>query len=152
MYRDTGVTEVDRVTRSIYSADPGVDRHNLSSISSYHTMNIHTLSFPTFGLTCSVWDFVDACNCVDPQSQAVSYLLIQLLPSSNQKHSFWWILVRCCERWGGVLMVCSLPSSYIVSPQRPPSGVSLSSQWACAGAPQIMLDYHLQPDWLYVYI
>jgi len=54
LYGDTGVTEADRVTGSIYSADPGVDRHHLISISSYHTMKIHTLSFPTFGLTRSV--------------------------------------------------------------------------------------------------
>jgi len=52
------------VTGSIYSADPGVDRHHLISISSYHTMKIHTLSFPTFGLTRSVRDIVDPRNCV----------------------------------------------------------------------------------------
>jgi len=54
VYWDTGVTEVDRVTGSIFSADPGVDRYHLISISSYHTMKIQTLSFPTFGLTHSV--------------------------------------------------------------------------------------------------
>jgi hypothetical protein len=54
VYGDTGVTEVDRVTGSIYSADPRVDRHHLISISSYHTMKIHTLAFPNFGLTRSV--------------------------------------------------------------------------------------------------
>jgi len=48
----------------IYSADHGVDRHHLISISSYHTMKIHTLSFPTFGLTRSVCDIVDPRNCV----------------------------------------------------------------------------------------
>jgi len=64
VYGDTGVTEVERVTGSIYSADPGVDRHHLISISSYHTMTIHTLSFPTFGLTRSVRDIVDPRNCV----------------------------------------------------------------------------------------
>jgi len=41
---------------------PGVDRHHLISISPYHTMKIHTLSFPTFGLTRSVRDFVDPRN------------------------------------------------------------------------------------------
>jgi len=64
VYGDTGVTEMERVTGSIYSADPGVDRHHLISISSNHTMKIHTLSFPTFGLTCSVRDIVDPRNCV----------------------------------------------------------------------------------------
>jgi hypothetical protein len=64
VYRDTRVTEVKRVTGSIYSADPRVDRHHLISISSYHTMKIHTLSFPTFGLTRSVRDIMDPCNCM----------------------------------------------------------------------------------------
>jgi len=70
LYGDTGVMEVDRVTGSIYSADPRVDRHDLISIFSYHTIKSHTLSFPTFGLTRSVRDFVD------PHGQVVSYLLI----------------------------------------------------------------------------
>jgi len=82
LYGDTGVTEVDRVTGSIYSADPGVDRHHLISISTYHTMKIHNLSFPTFGLTRSVRDFVDPCNCVDPHGRVVSYLLTFLHSSS----------------------------------------------------------------------
>jgi len=64
VYGDTGVTEVERVTGSIYSSDPRVDRHHLISISSYLTMKIHTLSFPTFGLTRSVRDIVDPRNCV----------------------------------------------------------------------------------------
>jgi len=62
VYRDTGVTEVERVTGSIYSADPGVDRH-LISILSYHTMKIHYLSQP-FGLTRSVRDIMGPRNCV----------------------------------------------------------------------------------------
>jgi len=72
VYCDTGVTEVDSVTGSLYSADHGVHRHHLISISSYHTMKIHTLSFPTFTLTRSVRDFVDPCNCVNHQSRVVS--------------------------------------------------------------------------------
>jgi len=60
VYRDTGVTEVDRVTGSIYSADPGLDRHHLISILSHHITIIHTLSFPTFGLTRFVRDFGSA--------------------------------------------------------------------------------------------
>jgi len=64
------------VTGSIYPADPGVDRHHLISISSYHTMKIPTLSFPTFGLTRSVRDFVDS------QRRVVSYPLTRFLPSA----------------------------------------------------------------------
>jgi len=116
----SGVKEVDRVTGSTYSADPGVYRHHLISISCYHTMRMHTLCFPTFGLTRSVRDFVDPGNCVDPQRQLVSYLLTQVLPSSNQKLSVSWISSGCREKCSGVLMVGSLPSSSIVSPQQPP--------------------------------
>jgi len=74
-----GVTEVDSITGSIYSADSRVDRRHLFSISSYHAMKIHTLSFPTFGLTHSVRDFVDSHNCVDPQHSVVSYLLTRFI-------------------------------------------------------------------------
>jgi len=49
-------------------------------------------------------------------------------------------------------MVGSLPSSSNISPQQPPSRASLSSHWVCPGAPPIMLEYHLPPDLLYVYI
>jgi len=63
-YGDTVVPKVERVTGSIYSADRGVDRHHLISISTNQTMKIHTLSFPTFGLTRSVRDSVDPRNCV----------------------------------------------------------------------------------------
>jgi len=83
LYGDTGVTEVDRVTVSIYSADPGVDRHHLISISSYHTMKIHTRSFSTFGLTRSVRDFVYPRNCMDPHGRVLSYLLTVFLRSSS---------------------------------------------------------------------
>jgi len=69
--------------QSIYLGDPGVDRHHLIFISSCHTTKIHTLSFPTFGLTQSFRDFVDLRNCVDPHGQVVSYLLTIFLHSSN---------------------------------------------------------------------
>jgi len=69
---DTEVTEVDRVTVSIYSADPGVDRHHLIYISSYHKIKFHTLSFPTCGVTRSVRDFADPGNYADPHGRVVS--------------------------------------------------------------------------------
>jgi len=94
VYRNTGVTEVDRVMGSIYSADPGVDRHHLISISSYHTMKIHTLSFLTFGLTRSVRDVVPR-NCVDHQHRVISYLLTRFLRSPNQNRSFSMGVSRC---------------------------------------------------------
>ena len=82
VYGDTGVTEVEWAMQSIYSGDPGVDRQHLIFISSCHTTKIHTLSFPTFGLTRSVRD-VDPCNCVDPHGRVVSYLLTFFLRSSR---------------------------------------------------------------------
>jgi len=87
VYGDTAVTEVDSMTGSIYLADRGVHRHHLISISSFHTMKIHTLSFPTFSLTCSVRDFVDPRTCVDTQRRVVSYHLTRFLRSSNQNRS-----------------------------------------------------------------
>jgi len=112
---------------SAFSADPRVDIHHLISISSYHPMKIHTLSFTTCGLTRSVRDCVDPPNCMDPQCRVVSYLLTQYLCSSNQNRSFLWIPFWCPERCAGVLIVGSLPSSSLVSPQWPPSGASLST-------------------------
>jgi len=82
VYGDTGVTEVERATRSIYSGDPGVDRQHLIFISSCHTTKIHTLSFPTFRLTRSVRD-LDPRNCVDPHGRVVSYLFTFFLRSSR---------------------------------------------------------------------
>jgi len=122
---DGGCTEIQGQRRwiewqGVYSADHKVDRHHLISISYYHTMKIHTLSFPTFGLPRAVWDVVD------PQHRVVSYLLTRFLHILNQNRSFWWILSGCCERWGWVLMVGSLSSSSIVLLQWPPSSVSLS--------------------------
>ena len=38
-------------------------------------MKIHTLTFPTFGLTQYVPDLVDPHNRLDPQHRVVSYLL-----------------------------------------------------------------------------
>jgi len=139
LYGDTGVTEVDRVKGSIYSADPGVDRHHLISISSCHKIKIHTLSFPTFGLTHTVRDFVVPHNCMDPQRRVVSYDLTRFLCSSKQNRSFSTTLFGYRERYGRVLMVCSAPSSSKWC-------ISKFSEWACQGAPPNMLKYHLQPD------
>jgi len=127
---DGGCTEIQLLWRwiqwrEVYSADPVVDRHHLISISSYHSVKLHTPSFPTFGLTCSVRDVVDPCNCMDSQRWVVSCLLTWFL------RSFSWITFGCRERCGGVLMVGSLPSSSIVSLQWHPSGVSLSSLNGC---------------------
>jgi hypothetical protein len=110
----------------INSVDPGVGRHNLISILSYHTMKIHTLSFSTFGLTLSVRDFVDACNCVDYQCQIGSYLFTQFLFSTNQHRSLSWISFICHEMCRRVLMVYSLTSRTIGLPEWPRCGPSLS--------------------------
>jgi len=87
VYRDTGVMVVDRVMGTIYSAHRGVHRHHLISISSYHTMKIHILSFPTFSLTHSVQDFADTHNCPDHPRCVVSYLLTRFLRTSNKNSS-----------------------------------------------------------------
>jgi len=127
VYGDTGVMEVEWATWSIYLGNPGVDRHYLLLISCCHTMKIHTLSFPTFGLTRSFRDFMDPCNCMDPHGRVVLKFLTISLRCSSQTSFFSWIPFGCCERCSRVLIVGSLPFSSIVSPQRPPSGVCLSS-------------------------
>jgi len=138
VYGDTGVTEVARVKGSIYLADPGVDRHHPISISSNHKKTIHTLSFPTFGLTHSVRKIVDPRNCVGsstPGSIISSHPIPTLLepeplfepePVLNQKRSFSWMPFWCPKRCGGVLMVGYQASSSIVSPERPPNVASLN--------------------------
>jgi len=120
VYRDTGAMELDRVMGSIYLADPGVYRHHPISISSYHTTKIHTLSFPSFGLTHSVRDFMDPHICVDPQCLVESYLLFPFVLSSNQRRSFLSILFGCPEMCGGVLTMGSLPPRSILSLQQHP--------------------------------
>jgi len=90
-------------------------------ISSYVTLKVYTLSFPTFGLTCSGLHFVD------PQLRVVSYLLTQFLWSLIQKCSLTSIPFGYGKRCSGVLMVGSLPSRSIVSAQQPRSGASPSS-------------------------
>jgi len=111
---------------SIYSGDPGVNRDHLIFISTYHTTKIHTPSFPTFGLTCSFRDFLYPRNCTDPHGRVVSYLLT-FLCSSSKHRSFSRIPCGHREMCCGMLMVGSLASSSVVSPQPPPTGASLRS-------------------------
>jgi len=58
VYRDSVVMEVDCVMRSIYSTHPRVDRYDLMSISSCHSLRIHILSFRMLSLTGCVRDFM----------------------------------------------------------------------------------------------
>jgi len=107
VYGDSGITEVDWATGSMYLRDPGEDRRHVILLS-YN--EIHNLTFPTFDLT---RDFVD------PHSRVVSHLLTLFLRSSSQNRSFSRIPFGCRERCGGVLMMGSLPSSSAISPHRP---------------------------------
>jgi hypothetical protein len=82
VYGDTGVIKVETPMGSIYWADSGVDSHHLISISCNHTMIIHTLSFPTFCLICTVRNIVDARNCLKssmPGSSISSHPISRLL-------------------------------------------------------------------------
>jgi hypothetical protein len=54
-YGDTGITEIDSATGSIYLEDPGVDRH-------ISLFEIHTVSFPALGLLHSCRAFIDPGN------------------------------------------------------------------------------------------
>jgi len=83
-------------------------RYDPIFIWSYHTTIIHTLSFPTFGLTPLFRDFVNSCNCTDTQCRVVLYLFTCFLCSSRQNRSFSRIPFGCRERCGGMIMACSL--------------------------------------------
>jgi hypothetical protein len=80
---------------SIYSADHGVLRPHLITISLYHTLKIATLSVTTISLTRFVKNLVYLCNCLDRQHRVVSYLLTRCLCSSNQNRTFSRILFGC---------------------------------------------------------
>jgi hypothetical protein len=90
-------------------------------------MTMDTRSFPTFGLTHYVHGFKEPHNCVDPQRQVVWNILFCFLLSLNKHRYYIWIPFGCRETCNDVLIVDSLPSSSIVSPQRPPHGTSQSS-------------------------
>jgi len=147
VYGDTGVMGVERVMGSIYSADPGVDRHHLIPISSYHTMKIHTLSFPTSGLTRSVCDIVDPRNCMGsstPGSIISSHLIPTLLkPELLLLMNSGWKSREVRRSVDGGLSAFQL---HCFTATASKWCISKRSQWAWPGAPLIMLVYHLQPD------
>jgi hypothetical protein len=74
------------VTQSIYSGDPRVDRQHLIFISTCHTTIIYTLLFPTFALTCSFRDFVDARYCVDLFLSSSSLMYKESEERFSQRH------------------------------------------------------------------
>jgi len=113
------VTEVDRVMGSILTSA------HFHLILSYYE-NTHTI-FPNCWSHSLCPRCCDRRNWKDHQCQVVSHLLTRFLCSSNQNRYFSWVPFRCRRRCGGLTIACALPSSSIVSPQRPPSGVSLSS-------------------------
>jgi len=94
--------------------DSRVDRHHLI-LSSYN--EIHPLSSLAFGFTHSFWDFVDPCTCVVAYGQVVSHALTCFLCSSSNYDLLPQFPLECHERFCGVLMIFSLLSSSIVSPQ-----------------------------------
>ena len=112
---------------SIYLGHPGIDRHHLIFISLYHTMKIHTVSFPTFGLTHSIQDFMEPHNSMNPHGREVSYLLTLFLSSLSPNSSVSQIPFGSRNRCGGWLIAGSLRSSSVISPQRLPSGAFLGS-------------------------
>jgi len=113
-YWGKAVMETDWAMGSICLGDPGVDSHHL--ILSYN--KLHTLSFPAFARTGSIQDFIDPCDCMDAHGRVVRYLLTISLHSSTLYHFFSRIHFGRRERYGGVLMKGSLPSTSVVSPHR----------------------------------
>jgi len=117
MSEHTEVTEVERLTRSIYLADPGVDRHHAFSTSSYHTMIIHTLSFATFGLSPSVHDNVDRRNRLG-SSTPVSIISSHAIPTLLEPE----LLVLMDSVWR-LLVLATVPGGNC--PEAPSPGLEL---------------------------
>jgi hypothetical protein len=130
-YRDTGSTQLDWATGTIYPAASGVDKHHLIFNYSHNTIKIHPLSVRTYGLTCSFQNIADAPNGVDPSYWVVPYLLPHFVHSLSHNCCCSWILLGCHDRCDGVLMVSSLSSRSIDSSQRPSRGVSWNYSPGC---------------------
>jgi len=103
---DTGIIEMDRATGSIYLGVPGVDRHHLilqNTNSIFPSTSSHALS-PSIQRSTQCVYFVY-------WPGTTSYTPSHVLCSWSQNCSFSQITFGCHERWGGVLVMGSLPSS-----------------------------------------
>jgi hypothetical protein len=129
-YGDTGILEMDSAMGSIYLGDTGADRHHLIIQRNTHSIFpsswSHALLSSIHRSTQFVWFVMHSCAAfIDPPKLcaflhlgSLSHPLTLFLPSSSQHRSVSWIPFGCRERWGGLLMMGSLPSSSAVSPQR----------------------------------
>jgi len=150
-YGDTGITELDSATGSIYLGDPEVDGHhrNIQNTHSIvHSSWTHAL-LPSFHWsTHFVWFFTHCCPVfIDPHNICrssrpgiPSYPLTHFLHSSNKKSSFARIPFRCHAGCGGVLIKGWLPSSSTISPYCDRVNLGIHSQavivqvwrpWSC---------------------
>jgi len=75
-----------------------------------------TLSFPSFDLTRSSHDFVDARNRLDSLGRVVSHPLALILRSSSRNRCVSRIPFGCHVSCGGMLLMGYLPSSSTVPP------------------------------------
>ena len=133
-YRDTGVVEMDWVTGSMFSGDPGVDIS--SDLISSHLI-IQRLKHSIVPIFWSHLLFsrlhVDPRNCVDTHSRVVSYLLTLFLPSLSQNFAFSLIPFGKLQEVRRSVTIASLPSSSAVPPQMEPKRGfwfgKLSTEW-----------------------
>jgi len=114
------VMEVARAMGSTYSGDPVVDTHHHIFITFYHTTKLDTLSFPPFA---GFLGSTQLHGFSQPDSIISSHPLPTLL---KPELCFLTNSVWMSQEVGETLMVGSLPSSSVVSPQQPPSGASVS--------------------------
>jgi hypothetical protein len=136
-YGDTGITEIDSATGSIYSGDPGVDRHHLIK------RNIHS-TFP------SLWS-----HALMPSFRTSTHFvwfihhgrvsLWMHSPSSNApraRTALSRVPFRYYARCGGVLMMGCQPDSSTVSPHRDRENIEIPSEvviyrvWRCTWRPR----------------
>ena len=148
LYGDTGVTEVEWASGSIYSGHPRVHRHH--PILSYNN-NTHSICpnfwshslFPRFRGSMPLHGSSRPGSIISSHLRHTS-LELELLFATNSvrmSREVWYNIVGLSD-----FQLCRFTTT------ASKWCISTSSQWVSPGAPPIMLDHHLWPDWRYVYI
>jgi len=140
VYGNTGVTEVDRGTGSIFGRPRSrqISCH-FHLILSYNE-NTHSF-FPNF------WSHLLCPRChgsSTPGSIISSHLIPRLLePETLFQMNSVWMSREVSRSDNGGLSAFYL---HLFTTTASKWGISKFSQWVCRGAPPIMLDYYLRPD------
>jgi hypothetical protein len=116
-YRDTGITEMDSSTGSIYLEDPSVDRHHLIIQNTHRT-------FPSFWSHAHLLSFMHECNLGGSSWPGIILNpLTLILRSLRQNCTLSRIPFRYHATCGGVLIMVCLPSPARCDSVRKPHAV-----------------------------